>query len=751
MNRPYHSQKLRSTTGHSKLILRSIFLACLFALSSISVPNVAADDPPCSALGPTAITTVTPDRIAADEWALVTVTVQGYSAHEDVIVPFDAILVIDHSGSMESSDPHNQRLAAALEFIAGATAGSGVRIGIVFMGDEGFLVSPLTDDYPLLVTNLTAAYLGRALSDVTNFAGAMEVAQNELISHGASATRIIVFLTDGEPTPDPEDQLLLIDGPTPSGGPSLLEQATEAALRYYTIGLSSEYPVDSSILRLMANNYPGGEYLGELSDAGLLVDLFHNLFDSIAFDIFTGRVVLNEVVNPNLRIRDLHWDPDLPSPTSCEVSNFYSSGILSIGLGDLVCLRNRSISFFVQCTNIDPDSPDETTVPINAPGANVTYFFGDVEGGIPVTNADLVCLKPGALHVEKNISTATMTLSLFLKNNYLSRDDFDNTLRNISITEELTAVFQATRTTLRASDPAHFVKLFPSMSIDKIKWTLADLAPQEEAELTFNFVSRACKPANRLPLPVNKILPNSISFVDPRGVTINSALPERSINLAIIEECNPGRPDLHIEADYTFSEYTSPPPATSSFPDRVHGEAAYMADYMFDSPSVWVDAQANGLVEDWSNPAQVRARIHAVEYDPDLRVLGQGDLLSFSRMLGSRLYVSIRNVGINQSTNAELKLFLLGKKPLSRIELARQDIGPISPGNVKLVYATLTRSMIESLSSPAVQFEFSGPRGRVIPYVKLGVEITAVDGEKHTNNNYATEYILLGSHRSVIR
>ncbi len=65
----------------------------------------------------TATKTVNPSVIESGEWTEVTVSVGGHHVIDISCVPFDVILVIDQSGSMDSSDPDHLRITAAEAFV----------------------------------------------------------------------------------------------------------------------------------------------------------------------------------------------------------------------------------------------------------------------------------------------------------------------------------------------------------------------------------------------------------------------------------------------------------------------------------------------------------------------------------------------------------------------------------------------------------------------------------------------------------
>ena len=66
-------------------------------------------------------------------------------------IPFDIVLLLDHSGSMSDSDPGSERLVAAKEFIDLAEqADVGISIGLVVFTDQIIASLPLTTNYNVL-------------------------------------------------------------------------------------------------------------------------------------------------------------------------------------------------------------------------------------------------------------------------------------------------------------------------------------------------------------------------------------------------------------------------------------------------------------------------------------------------------------------------------------------------------------------------------------------------------------------------
>lgn len=198
---------------------------------------------------PTAEKRLEPSSVESGEWAQVNIIVRGHTTLTTATIPFDAVLVIDQSGSMSDNDSQNKRYEAALAFVnRAAQAAAGIRVELVSFSDDAELVQGLTDNYPALRDKINFGGLG-GIGGQTNIQAAMERAQNELVSNSQRPARVILLLTDGSPTPNPQAQATTIMQ-------SLVPSATQNTLRYYTVGLGPN--ADAFLLWYIADKTEGG-------------------------------------------------------------------------------------------------------------------------------------------------------------------------------------------------------------------------------------------------------------------------------------------------------------------------------------------------------------------------------------------------------------------------------------------------------------------------------------------------------------
>lgn len=137
--------------------------------------------------------------------AKITIRVQGdASSTSSTITPTDIVLVIDTSGSMgEGSGKMYNAKAAAKAFVdkffgndASAAAKENVRIGIVPYASDVSYTTDLTNDKDTLDEAIEDLSSGGG----TNIQAAIKSAQEMLDSGRSNAAKVMVVLTDGEPT-----------------------------------------------------------------------------------------------------------------------------------------------------------------------------------------------------------------------------------------------------------------------------------------------------------------------------------------------------------------------------------------------------------------------------------------------------------------------------------------------------------------------------------------------------------------------
>lgn len=150
------------------------------------------------------------------------------------------VLAMDVSASMAADDVQPTRMEAAklaAKSLAERRPGS-AKVGIVAFGEGGMIVQPPTDDDGTLNATIdrlvpqSGTSLGRGLLTALNLV-APEQGQGQTaeadgpVSRGAFAPAIIVMLTDGENTEDPDPV-------------EVAQLAIEQGVRVYTVGVGTE-------------------------------------------------------------------------------------------------------------------------------------------------------------------------------------------------------------------------------------------------------------------------------------------------------------------------------------------------------------------------------------------------------------------------------------------------------------------------------------------------------------------------------
>lgn len=185
----------RSASGPTLFILRSCALALLVLL--VARPQVVDTDS--------------------------TVHVEG----------IDIILALDFSNSMQLFDDLNDRRSridvAKSEAIKFLEKRDNDQIGIVIFGQDAVSRCPLTLDKLLLKKIITELKLGVINPDGTVLGKGIVTALNRLKTSKAQ-TKIIILLTDGDPTPE-------LDIPIPDA----LAVAKQLGVKIYTIGIGGEH------------------------------------------------------------------------------------------------------------------------------------------------------------------------------------------------------------------------------------------------------------------------------------------------------------------------------------------------------------------------------------------------------------------------------------------------------------------------------------------------------------------------------
>lgn len=143
----------------------------------------------------------------------------------------DIMMVLDVSGSMQlfddQEDPRSRIDVAVSEAKKFIQKRENDPIGLVFFGKFAFCRSPLTLDKNILKDILTDTKIGIINPEGTVLSRAILTAVNRL-KNSQAKSKIIILLTDGEPSQDDIDPKIALDA------------AKKLGIKIYTIGIGSE-------------------------------------------------------------------------------------------------------------------------------------------------------------------------------------------------------------------------------------------------------------------------------------------------------------------------------------------------------------------------------------------------------------------------------------------------------------------------------------------------------------------------------
>ncbi len=635
------------------------FLLVLPVLNPLLVPSSFAQQQ-CNGT-PSVDKWVSPPTAEAGDPVTVLITVEGCSGQVSTPIPFDGVLLIDMSNSMDDdppySDPNDLRLDAAISFVNCVAADT--KLAIVTFSTGANLVQAMTSDRTLLVSKLDG--LRGQADGSTNMYDGMALAQQHLIaSSTGQRERFIILLADGKDNSGHSDSEFL----------TLINNAADNEIHYFTIALGSE--ADLFTLITIATMTDGEWFTS--TDASELQGLYDTICALAGSVAKTRQIQLHEKLSAGVAVVPGSVTSDIPL-TASQISQFESSGQVVGNIGTLGSSESRLLQFEITADCLTPDSEQESVeVAIDHAASKVTYIFGVNEGEVPVPEESFVCTRPGDLRVNKEYDFVDSKLYITLESRYLPGSG-NNIIKDIDVFERPSIWFQADRTT--ASPPLSY--LFPGGQNDTLVWEIAELGPGEVKTLSVNLNPMVCSANYNPPIPVNATKatggdPGRILYVRPDGTRGQIVMPFEMGSLSAVESCD-GRPDLVVVPAYTFNEYRTPP---AILPRQVL--------FNHETPWIWVDTDVgngmwNGVSEnvgDFIRGAEL-ASPNTVPVDRRISVKGNGDFFHINSK--NRIYVKVANVGDKQTQfmdpGAKLLVFnhttlhwdLLRAEPLQALDL----------------------------------------------------------------------------------
>jgi uncharacterized protein YegL len=699
-----------------------------------------------------------------DEYS-VQITVHGFNRQVFQTVPFDAVLLLDKSGTMHGA-PFQSAKDAAVAFVQLAqSSGANINIAVATFGEGSSVINNLSTNYTTIINNINN--LSDADDEETNIERAMGTANNILHS-GLCAVRVAILLTDGRPEPDENAQVLVINN-------THIPEAQLNAFRYYTIGLGQN--IDYALLAWIASSTNGDFNIAESSpdDDGVLdsslATIYTNLFSTVAHTVVAGQIVLQERVDTSaLEIipDSFEIDNDLPMPSTEDLDFFYSTGEIDIPMGELRSNRLHTIAFMVRNKSCLPvDSPEEfTIIQPNLNTSNVSYLLGSVPTTLPLPPIELTCWKDPDLDIRKLYDSNTNTVTLRLESRFVATTGVDKNIYDISIYEYPSIQYQYIDGSAVPAPDA----FIPGPATDLLHWHIDVLHPQEVREFNFRVEQRAYVPRDVNPLHLNAVKDpdgafSSISYTPAGGARKHVGLPQLYITAYMLDNVLAGRPNLYIDQAFNLEELatlglTPYDPATDpNMPSGGPAAFAISADGMtfysnwpplgnflkrWESQHIWVDSlTGNGFVSDWSrdNAPHIQSHIDHVKVDPLLTniwkfIEGQGDL--FNQNDVNRIYVQIVNNGQGTSTAITdgIALFIKNYNTNAWDLIQSEDLPAITSRDrifFELPSGTLQDDHLQ-------QF---GPATWNVWTAEFRVEVSVNPNERHTNNNISSERIFV--------
>ena len=415
--------------------------------------------------------------------------VYGYSEEIEEIVPFDAVLAIDNSGSMGPRNPTSnfgtdleKAVSAAKEFIVYAQDASGesiygdIRIGIVVFNTNCQTYS-LSSNYGYLIENLDSIYGSDGL---TNIADAMGEAHNLLLDmENPGAVKCVILLTDGSPTGSQYDSSIQYQAIS-----NYKEQASDSNIRYYTIGIGND--INRELLSIIARDTGGRFYQG---DSSSLTDFYSHIFEHLSHTLVAGNVNLGITRNS---------DAIEIIPGTCQLelgANYYpgmdaalfeESGFTRIRMGQMPSDRVATFSYRVktkQCCSINESRAFTKIKPSRDIMLGFTYGTTTPKSRCVLPDS-LTCYKIGHRFI-KRYRQEIDEVELILSNYYP-----DQIFRDINIYEYTSPLCQFQ---IGSAVPLPR-NIIPMQHQDLLYWHFESIQPQSEIVLKFKIDKRVYFP-----------------------------------------------------------------------------------------------------------------------------------------------------------------------------------------------------------------------------------------------------------------
>lgn len=590
----------------------------------------------------------TPDIVESGDPVTITIRVEGYSGVVPEPIPFDGVLLIDMSDSIDDSPPHSDpqdhRLDAAISFVK--CVAPQTRLALVTFSSEAALKQGLTTDQILLESKIDQ--LRGQADGGTNIYDAMDMAQDILTTQALpDRERFIILLTDGSDNSHTDLEFL-----------NLAQTAAQNSIVYFTIALGSE--ADYGLLYMIADITEGEAFpsTSPTELGGLYTDICH----STSTQARTRNIVLHEKVNiagqPSVLVVPGTFSSSVAGINPELIQQFEQIGQINVSMGSLASGEEETITFQVTSDCLTPEAEPGAQVDVNIDqsSSHVTYTYGLSDGNKHVPQASFTCQAPGDIAVDKEFDPGTMELKVTVENKWSEDLDGnrDNSLTNVVVIEKPSFYFQPNpKFTVPPVD-----YLLPSNQADALIWRIPKLAPKEKIELSTKLDSRVCSANYQPPIDVDAEKytgggsESVVIYNTPTGEQKSLSIPNKTTTLSLVEQCD-GRHDINVRPAYSLGEFKSDIgllPPVPFIPRSVLPR--------HESPSIWVDSEyGNGLWDGITD--NVEDFIEGATLQYYARVQGQGDL--FTTTVKNNIYTYVGNSGtvpsVQQSSGLKLLIY----------------------------------------------------------------------------------------------